>query len=71
MILFALQPDMGLLQHECNRLRLRLLATCSITITNKQNHIVIDYDYIESNHDYNRNYNCLETSSEQQQNPFA
>jgi len=27
-----------------------LLATCSITITNKQNHNVIDYDYIESNH---------------------
>ena len=42
--------DMGRLQHKCNRLR--LLATCSIT--NKQNHNVIDYDYIESNHDYNR-----------------
>ena len=25
---------------------------------------VIDYDYIESNHDYNRDYNCLETFSE-------
>jgi len=29
---------MGRLQHKCNRLR--LLATCSITITNKQNHNV-------------------------------
>ena len=43
---------MGRLQHKCNRLR--LLATCSITIMNKQNHNVIDYNYIESNHDYNR-----------------
>jgi len=34
---------------------------------NKQNHNVIDYDYIESNHDYI----CLETSSERKQNPFA
>ena len=42
----------------------------SITITNKQNHNEIDYDYIESNHDYNRNYIRLETSSEQKQNPF-
>jgi len=58
---------MGRLQHECNRLR--LLATC--TITNKQNHNVIDYDYIVSNHDYNRDYICLETSSEGKQNPFA
>ena len=57
--------DMGWLQHNCNRLR--LLATCSITITNKQNHNVIDYDYIESNHDYNRDYNCLETYSERKQ----
>jgi len=31
---------MGQLQHKCNRLR--LLVTCSITITNKQNHNVID-----------------------------
>ena len=39
-------PDMGRLQHKCNRLR--LLATCSIAIkiTNKQNQNVIDYDYI-------------------------
>jgi len=44
--------------------RLRILATCSITITNKQNHNVIDYDSIVSNHDYNRDYICLETSSE-------
>ena len=44
--------------------RLRLLATGSITITNKQNHNVIDHDYIESNHDYNRDYICLETCSE-------
>jgi len=43
--------DTGQLHHKCNRLRLRLLAICSITITNKQNHNVIDYDYIESNHD--------------------
>jgi len=35
---------------------------CSITVTNKQNHNVIGYDYIESNHDYNRDYICLETS---------
>jgi len=27
-------------------------ANCSITITNKQNHNVFDYDYVESNHDY-------------------
>jgi len=62
---------MGRLQHKCNRLR--LLATCSITITitNKQNHNVIDYDYIESNHDYNRDYICLETSSERKQTPYA
>jgi len=60
---------MGQLVHKCNRLR--SLATCSITITNKQNHNVIDYDYIESNHDYNREYNCLQTSSERKQNPFA
>jgi len=42
---------MGRLQHKCNRLR--LLATCSITITNEQNHNVIDYNYIVSNRDYN------------------
>jgi len=59
----------GRLHHKCNRLQ--LLATCSITITNKQNHNEIDYDYIESNHDYNRNYIRLETSSEQKQTPLA
>ena len=31
----------------------------------------IDYDYIESNHDYSRVYICLETTSERKQNPFA
>jgi len=31
----------------------------------------IDYDYIESNHDYNRDCICLETSWERKQNPFA
>jgi len=31
---------------------------------------VIDYDYTVSNHDYNRDYICLETSSERKQNPF-
>ena len=36
----------------------------------KQNHNVIDYDYIESNHNYNRDYIWLETS-ERKQNPFA
>jgi len=56
---------MGRLQHKCYRLR--LLATCSIAITNKHNHNVINYDYIESNHDYI----CLETSSERKQTPFA
>jgi len=53
-----LWADMGRLQHKCNRLRLR--ATCSITvaITNKQNHNAMnyDYDYIESNHDQGRIY---------------
>jgi len=34
------------------------------SITNKQNHNVINYDYTESNHDYI----CLETSSEGKQN---
>jgi len=65
--LLLCQTDTGQLQHKCNRLR--LLATCSITITNKQNHNVIDYDYhyIVSNHDYNRDYVCLETSSERKQ----
>jgi len=38
---------MGRLQHKFNRLR--LLATCSITIKNKQNHNAIDYDDIVSN----------------------
>jgi len=62
---------MGRLQHKCNRLR--LLATCSITITNKQNHNLIDYDcdYIESNHHYNRDYIRLETFSERKQTPCA
>jgi len=60
---------MGRLQHKCSRLR--LLATCSITITNKQNQYVIDYYYIVSNHDYNRDYIRLEASSERKQNPFA
>jgi len=32
---------MGQLQHNCNPLR--LLASCSITIKNKQNNNVIDY----------------------------
>jgi len=32
---------------------------------------VIDYDYTKSNHDYNRDYICLETSSERKHNPFA
>jgi len=56
---------MGRLQHKSNRLQ--LLATCSIT--NKQNHNVIDYDddYIVSNHDYNRGYICLETFPERKQ----
>jgi len=57
------------LHYKCNRLR--LLATWSITITNKQNHNVIAYDYIESNHDYSRDYICLETFLERKQNPFA
>jgi len=59
------------LQHKCNRLR--LLATYSITIalTNKQNHNVIEYDYIESNHDYNCDYICRETPSGRKQNTFA
>jgi len=68
---FRKSPDMGRLQHKCNRLR--LLATCSITITNKQNHNVIDYDYIvlDYDHDYNLDYICLEISSERKQTPFA
>jgi len=40
-------------------------------ITNKQDYSVIDYNYIESNHDYNRDYICLETSSERKRNQFA
>jgi len=57
---------MGRLQNKCNRLRLRLLATCSITITfaNKQNPNVIDCDYIVSSNDYNRNCIRLEIFSE-------
>jgi len=51
--------------------RLRLLATFSITITNKQNNNVIDYDYIKSNHDYNRDYICLEIFSERKQKPIC
>jgi len=34
-------------------------------IVNKQNHIVIDYDCIESNHDFNRHYICLEAPSKE------
>ena len=64
-----LVSDMGRLQHESNLLQ--LLATCSIMITNKQNHNVIDYDYIESYHDYNFDYICLETFSEWKQTPFV
>jgi len=40
-------------------------------ITNKQNRNVIVIDYIESNHDYNRDDICLEISSGRKQNPFA
>jgi len=47
-----------------------ITSTSSITITNKQNHNVIDYDFIESNHDYNCDYICLETSSERKQKPI-
>jgi len=53
--LAQMQPstaDIWLIHQEVYRLR--LLATCSITITNKQNHNVINHDYIECNHDYNR-----------------
>ena len=56
---------MGQLHHKC------MLATCSITTTNKQNNNVIDYDYIESNHDYNRDQICLETFWERKENSFA
>jgi len=61
----VLVADVGQSQHKCNC----LLTTCSITIriTNKQNHNVIDYDYIVSDHDYNHDYICLETSSERKQ----
>jgi len=62
---------MGRLQHKCNRLRLFVTCSITITITNKQNHNVIDYDYVESNHDYNREYIGLETSSEQKQTTLA
>jgi len=63
------KPDMGRLQHKCNRLR--SLANCSVAITNKQNHNVINYDYIESNRDYIRDYIGLETFSEGKQTPRA
>jgi len=43
----------------------RLLATCSITIMNEQNHNV------ENNHNYKHDYICLETSSERKQISFA
>ena len=59
-------PDMGQLHHKCNWSR--LLATCSITNTNKQNHNVNDYDYVESNHNCNRDCICLETPSQWKQN---
>jgi len=62
---------MGRLHHKCNRLPLRSLTTCSITITNTQNNNVMDYDYIESNRDYIRDYICFETSLERKQNAFA
>jgi len=62
---------MGRLHHECNRLRLLATGSITITITNKQNDNVIDYEYIESNHDYNRDYICHETFSQRKQNPFA
>jgi len=61
---------MGRLHHKCNLLRL-LVTYYSITITNKQNHNVTDYNYIESNHNYNRNYIYLEISSERKHNPFV
>ena len=38
---------------------------------NKQNRNVIHYDYIQTDHNYNRDYICLETSSEPKQIPFA
>jgi len=38
---------------------------------NKQNHNVINYDYIESNHDYIRDYIRLETFSQRKQTPRA
>jgi len=31
----------------------------------------IDYDYIKSNHDYNRDYICLETFSKRKQKPMC
>jgi len=39
--------------------------------TNKQNHNLINCNYMESNHNYKCDYICLETSSERKQNPFA
>jgi len=50
----TMTADMGQLQHKCKRLR--LFATCLIT---NKHHIVINYDYIESNCDHI----CFETSS--------
>ena len=63
--------DMGRLQSKCNRLRLGLLVTCSITVTNKQNHNAIDYDYIESNHDYNRDFILSSDILRKKTHPFA
>jgi len=65
--------DMGRLHHKSNLSRLRLLATCTITIADKQNRSVIDYGngYLESNHDYNRDRICLEAFSERRQKTFA
>jgi len=59
---FYFISDMGRLHRKCNRLR--LLVKCSITITSKQNHNVIDYDYLETI----RDYICLRTSPERKKN---
>ena len=61
--------DMGRLHHKCNPLQ--ALATCSITITNKKNHNVIDYDCIESNHNKNPDYICFVSCSERKQSPLT
>jgi len=63
------EAEMERLNHKCNRLR--LLATFPITITNKQNNDVINYDYIESYRNYNCSYICLETLSEIKQKPIG